>query len=344
MPRAFIAVLAYLLAAMIGVIDYVTGTEVSVSVFYVLPVSVAAWFLSKWEGLGVSLASAIIWFAADVLVSRSYSHPVVPYWNALVMLGFFVSISLVISELKSSLERENRIARNIQSALMPTVMPKVEGVEFAATWLPASNVGGDCYDVIRLSDTQLALCIADATGHGVPAALLISNFQAALRFLSREYPSPGALCDLINKFMFRNFGPANLITLFYAVLDADKKQLVYANAGHTAPILVHADGSCAELSEGGVPLGAAPEFSYGEGAVALRDGDFVAMYTDGVIELRDKKGEMFGAPRLKDVVIRQCGRRAEAVRDSIVKAVNEYGLSYSEDDLTLLVLSVDHVR
>jgi len=156
-------------------------------------------------------------------------------------------------------------AREIQQGLMPKEIPQMPGLEISGSWRPARVVGGDYFDV-TLSGSRLGLCIADVSGKGMPAALLMSNLQAVFRALASDNTSPKELTEKANRVMWRNTTEANFITFFYARLDAEARMLQYTNAGHNAPILTRTDGTQMRLEEGGVILGAFQESAYGQGA------------------------------------------------------------------------------
>jgi hypothetical protein len=332
--------LSFLLVMATGIIDYLTGSEASISIVYILPVSLASWMISRRSGIIMSIASAIVWYLADLLCSPSYSSPIVPFWNALVMFGFFAGAALTLSALRASLQREVALAREIQERFLPQQMPTIPGLDLTSAWLPARVVSGDYYDVIRIRENLVGFCIADVSGHGMHAALLMSNFQAAFRLFASKNPRPQVLCSRLNEFVSANSSEESFITFFYGVLDTKTHSLAYANAGHNNPILVRAGGSTHELEDGGIPLGMTDGFSYKEGNLQLLLGDLLLLYTDGVIELSDRSGAMFGVERLRDLLLEHRTAGAAAVRDSIMNAVDRFGEGNLEDDVTLLVLSL----
>jgi phosphoserine phosphatase RsbU/P len=288
----------------------------------------------------MSIASAVVWYLADFLCSPSYSSPLVPFWNALVMFGFFAGAALTLSALRVSLEHDNSLARKIQSGLLPKQMPAVPGLDITSTWLPARIVSGDYFDVLKIGNDLVGFCIADVSGHGMHAALLMSNFQAAFRLLASTNTAPKGLCSSLNEFVITNLGPENFITFFYGVLDTTTNFLVYTNAGHNHPMLVRGDCTTIELCEGGIPLGMMGDFIYEEGKVRLVPGDLLVLYTDGMVELTDRSGEMLSRERLRDLLLQHRGVGAFGVRDPIMKAVAKFSPSNLEDDVTLLVLSL----
>ena len=236
--------------------------------------------------------------------------------------------------------QEYEEAREIQQGLMPKEIPQIPGLEISGSWRPARIVGGDYFDVFKFSESRLGLCIADVSGKGMPAALLMSNLQAVIKALAAENTSPKELVEKANRVMWRNTTEAKFITLFYALLDVDGKTVRYANAGHNAPILTREDGAQVRLEEGGLILGVFQERAYEQGEIEVRPGDRLVMFTDGVSEAVDGEGEEFGEERLAEAS--RSGRQlsAEALHHCLLDRVTEFCGGEFEDDATVLVVAV----
>jgi phosphoserine phosphatase RsbU/P len=228
-------------------------------------------------------------------------------------------------------------ARTIQERLIPTALPEVPGYSIAAAWQPAHAVGGDYYDVLRLSEHTVAICIADVSGKGMPAALLMSNVQAALRAYASEGLAPAQLCDRLNAVVSSNTEADRFISLFYCVLDTTTGQLIYSNAGHNPPILVRADGSIARLECGGLVLGPLPDASFEQCETWINPGDRVLLFTDGVTEANNTGGEEFGDDRLIEAAIESRTLDADQARDAVMAAVVEFSGGAFSDDVTLVI-------
>jgi phosphoserine phosphatase RsbU/P len=237
-------------------------------------------------------------------------------------------------------EREIAEAKAIQERLIPREIPRLAGYEIASSWQSAGAVGGDYFDVLPLGKEALGLCIADVAGKGIPAALLMSNLQAAVRGLSSPSLAPDLLCNSLNSLVWKNTHTDRFITLFYAQLDGPARRLLYANAGHNAPIVVHADGSHERLQEGGGVLGVFAEQSYGLGTVRLAPGDRVVLFTDGVTEACNPVGEEFGEMRLLSLLEEHRALPAGEIQRKIDAAISEFSGGHRTDDATLLVLAV----
>ena len=237
--------------------------------------------------------------------------------------------------------RELSEALRIQQRLLPQQVPQVDGYELAVSWQPASGVGGDCFDAIRFSESRLALTIADVVGKGIPAALLMSNLQAAVRAFASEAAEPRALCSQVNRILCGNIAEGRFISFFYCVLDAVTGVLTYSNAGHYLPLLVHAEGGVERLEAGGPVLGVIPTAEYQQSHVTLSAGDRLILFTDGLTEARDARVDEFGEPRLIEAAVRHRACSAPALQARLADAVATFTGGRLHDDATLIVLAAD---
>jgi len=196
-----------------------------------------------------------------------------------------------------------RVARQIQQALLPKDLPRFPGYELSGYYQPAREVGGDFYDFLELEDGRLGVVVGDATGHGVPAALVMANTQSVLRAVAqREGFTPGQALVEANEVLFTYIPPNMFVTCFYAILEPQSGRLHYANAGHDLPYLRHHGGDADELRARGMPLGLMPGMSYEEKETTLAPGEGVLFYSDGLVEAHNPHREMFGFPRLRELV------------------------------------------
>lgn len=237
-------------------------------------------------------------------------------------------------------EQERAEAHAIQQGLLPQIIPQRAGYEIAGAWQPALSVGGDYYDVLAFDDGALGLCIADVAGKGLPAALLMSNLQAAVRGLAAPSLAPGALCQRLNALVCHNTTNDRFITFFYAELDVPSRTLRYSNAGHNPPIVLHGDGSHDRLQEGGGVLGIFPQQSFSTGSARLAAGDRVILFTDGVTEAHEADGEEFGEDRLLQLLREHPSASPAALQEKILGAAAAFSRGHWHDDATLLVLAV----
>src|SRR3984957_12257301 len=237
--------------------------------------------------------------------------------------------------------RELEEARAIQEGFLPKSIPQMAGYEISGTWQPARIVGGDYFDVIAFGGDAMGLCIADVAGKGMPAAMLMSNLQAAVRGLASGEIMPDGLCSRLNALIYQNIRSDRFVTFFYAHLDRGSRELRYANAGHNAPIVVHRDGSHERLEEGGGVLGVFAIQPYSMSVVKLEAGDRVVLFTDGVTEACVPNGEEFGEARLLRLVEENRSESAQEVQKIILKAAGEFSEGNWHDDATVLVLAVE---
>jgi sigma-B regulation protein RsbU (phosphoserine phosphatase) len=238
-------------------------------------------------------------------------------------------------------QRELEEARRIQRTLLPAVLPQMDGFELAASWQPASGVGGDCFDAIRFSSQRLALSIADVVGKGIPAALLMSNLQAAVMAFATEAARPEELCERVNTILCGHISEGRFISFFYCVVDSEVGSLTYANAGHFPPALIKADGTLIRLTSGGPVLGVLPAGTYESGSVGFGPGDRLILYTDGITEARSDTDEEFGDDRLLSMALEHRACSAPALQARLVDAVATFTGRRFTDDATLIVLAAD---
>jgi serine phosphatase RsbU (regulator of sigma subunit)/predicted ester cyclase len=248
---------------------------------------------------------------------------------------------------RERVEQELRVARGIQEASLPKEVPALEGWQINPYYQPAREVGGDFYDFHLLSEGRLGVVVGDATGKGVPAALVMSTSCGMLQAVSQalDSSSPGEILEQVNETLFARIPPNMFVTCFYAILDPRSGRLVYANAGHDLPYLRRRGGDCEELRARGMPLGLMPGMSYEDKGVALEAGEAAFFYSDGLVEAHDPKGEMFGFPRLRELVAEHAAEERsleEALLEELYSFVGE-GWE-QEDDITLLTLRCSTTR
>jgi serine phosphatase RsbU (regulator of sigma subunit)/ketosteroid isomerase-like protein len=235
-------------------------------------------------------------------------------------------------------EHELRVAWRIQQASLPEEVPKLEGWQISPYYQPAREVGGDFYDFHLLSEGRVGLVVGDATGKGVPAALVMSTTCGMLRLAAQSYSSPGEMLQRVNEALFPYVTANMFVTCFYAILDPKRGSLTYSNAGHDLPYLRRRGGDCEELRARGMPLGLMPQMSYEEKEIVLEEGEAALFYSDGLVEAHDPKGEMFGFPRLR-VLMAEHGEEGSLGEFLMEELYSFAGEGWEqEDDITLLTL------
>ncbi len=236
-------------------------------------------------------------------------------------------------------QRELEDARLIQRGLLPTVVPRIGGIDLAVTWQPANGVGGDCFDTLTFG-RSLGVSIADISGKGLPAALLMSNLQAAVRAFAQESAEPASVCASVNRLLCRNMASGRFATFCYARVEPDAGRIVYSNAGHNPPLVVRAGSVTSPLSEGGMVLGIFPENVYAQAEVAIAPGDRVVFYTDGITEARNPEGDEYGEERLAAAAIAARALPVEEIKDALFADVTAFCRGKFEDDATLIVVGL----
>lgn len=235
-------------------------------------------------------------------------------------------------------QRELEDARLIQRGLLPTTAPQVAGIDVGVAWQPANGVGGDCFDMLAFGNA-LGVSIADIAGKGLPAALLMSNLQAAVRAFAHESASPASICGSVNRLLCRNMASGRFATFCYARVEPAAGRIVYSNAGHNPPLLIHPDGSVAHLSQGGMVLGVFEDTPYEQAEIPLAAGDRLVFYTDGITEARSGEEE-YGDERLTALAVNIRAQSPEAMKDAVLADVNQFTGGRFDDDATLIVVAI----
>lgn len=237
-------------------------------------------------------------------------------------------------------EAELKAAHEIQAHLLPHELPQMKPFQVACAWEPARSVGGDYFDVLALGPDQLGICIADVSGKGITAALLMANLQAAVRAFAPVSSGPGALCSKLNEVLCGSIAPGKFVTFFYAVIDREQLILHFENAGHSSPIVLRGDETKI-LTEGGTVLGLFPKSIYEERQFALNPGDCLLLTTDGVTEAANEHDEEFGNERVIASARAARSLGAQGIRTRILDDVTHFCKGNFHDDASLIVLTVD---
>jgi len=236
---------------------------------------------------------------------------------------------------------ELEVARQVLNGLLPSEAPKLDGFDIAAIIEPAYEVGGDYFDYIPLGNERWALAMADVSGKGAPAALVVAAMRATLYALAKRELALRAIIQRANEFIHASTGPkAKYVTLFYAVLDAHARRFLYINAGHLPPIVLRRDGEVELLRSGGFPLGFFDNPRYFEQFVQLQAGDMVCLYTDGITEATSAGDEEYGRKRLIATLREQqkISASASATCHAVLRDVTRFADGAHGDDATVLVL------
>jgi predicted ester cyclase len=272
--------------------------------------------------------------SADIPATERELSP--PFWDVLTRNLTWYSRAAEAME-RERIEQELQVARQIQQQLLPEATPQLDGWELTTYYEPAREVGGDFYDFLELEDGRVGLVVGDATGKGMPAALLMASARSTLRAVAQGSESPGDVLRRANDPLATDIPTNMFVTCLYAILDPTSGHLVYANAGHDLPYL-HRNGDAEELRARGMPLGLMPGMGYEEKETVLHSGQTALLYSDGLVEAHDPAGEMFGFPRLRELVAEHGAEKA--LGDSLLEELYSFvGEGWEqEDDITLLTL------
>jgi sigma-B regulation protein RsbU (phosphoserine phosphatase) len=330
------------------------------------------WMLFAWAEFCVIPPMFVIATAVGFLLFGP-AHMSPPFWRYVatgwkvpaLMCFLFGAAYNFHRQTRESLERRNRVlqeavdseiagremqeqdlerAREIQQALLPKEIAQVPGFEVVAAWEPARLVGGDYYDVIRLSDTKLAICIADVVGKGVSAALLMANVQATVRAYASETAAPAWLCTRVNEILCSNLASDKFVTLFYGILDAESRTVRYSNAGHLPPVQVHASGRAEQLTAGGAVLGVFRDWQYEDTVAHLESGDRLLLLTDGITEATRADGEEFGEAGILEAVRAGAHLSPSDLKAHLLAEVNRFCNCQLHDDATLLLIAAGEAK
>jgi predicted ester cyclase len=278
------------------------------------------------------------WVFTNIFINRVCEGKIVEEWSADTITPFLEVLTQEIRE-RERVEQELRVARIIQQAALPKEVPELEGWEISPLYRPAREVGGDFYDFFELEDGRVGVAVGDATGKGVPAALVVTATYSMLRAVAQALGSfsPGEVLAQVNETLLARIPQNMFVTCFYAILEPTSGHLVYANAGHDLPYL-HRNGEAKELRARGMPLGLMPKMRYEKKEIILHSGEAALLYSDGLVEAHDPAGDMFGFPRLRALIAEHGKERS--LGDLLLEELYTFtGERWEqEDDITLLTL------
>jgi len=263
-----------------------------------------------------------------------------PWENGLLLEKLHTQVAQVRAQRRAQRQREDELreAREIQDRLLPKKLPDIADYEIAGMTQPVRFVGGDYYNVVRISEQHTVLCIADVAGKGMPAALLMSSLQAALKPLMWQKLAPRELCRRLNRILCDLTPVGKFISFFYAVLDSKEHRLTYCNAGHNPPILVRAKGMSTELNAAGAVLGQFPDWVYEQSDVQLKSGDKLLVFTDGLVDACLAEEETFGEHGVVRVARENPGASAAELMGLLMQAASQHCGGHFQDDASMIVL------
>jgi phosphoserine phosphatase RsbU/P len=245
---------------------------------------------------------------------------------------------------KKKLEEQIRIAKDVQSSLLPAHAPEIEGYELAGICIPTYDIGGDYYDYIKLDENNLAIIIADVSGDGIPAALIMAAFRAMFRNQLKLIKEPAEIMNLLNQQIPEVSRKRDFITAFYGKLNYREHKFTFTNSGQNPPVLLRVNGQMELLEAGGPSLNILRDAKFISSEVNLAPGDQIIFYTDGVTEVFNLEAKEFGFDKLKEIILKLKDASAAAIINEIVSATKNFsGSKLFRDDFTLVVLKRKYV-
>jgi serine phosphatase RsbU (regulator of sigma subunit) len=340
-----------LAVAAVGYTDWIVVANISLGYLYVLPIALSGlvnpWPFTVVLAVVCTVLQDIFGPPADSLHLRIL-HNVVGVAGFLIV-GFLVTqiarqrdrLAAEVRTQRDAYERDLVLASQVQRRVLPKP-PILPGFELAGAMHPARLLGGDYYDFFEISEDVVDVVIADVSGKGAAAALLMPSLALALRSRARELSGPAAIIKDLDESLKQITNSATFVTIFYARLRATTRTLEYACGGHNPPLLMRPKtGACWMLEESGPIVGILPDAQFSNTVVPLEEGDILTCFTDGVTEQENERGEEFSVERLKVLVSREQGEPASVAVAEIAEAVSSYaGTREQSDDLTVVVVKV----
>ncbi len=283
-------------------------------------------------------------FLGERITKQSYSEADIEFIYSVGSLAI-ISIEnkrLFLEELeKQKMEEELELAREIQQNLLPQTLPRYSNFDLAAINMSSKQVGGDYYDVIALDDDRFCVAIADVSGKGAPASLLMANIQAFLQVICRQDLNIVESTALINDLISANTSDGRFITFFWAAINNEEKKMTYVNAGHNHPLLIR-NGEIKKLNKGGMILGVMETtIPYDSETIDLQLDDVIVLFTDGISEAMNKESEEFSDERLEENSVKLSSFSAKEILDGIKNEVTDFTKGASQsDDITMVILKV----
>jgi serine phosphatase RsbU (regulator of sigma subunit) len=340
------------------ILDYVSGNEVSASLFYLIGIAVAAWFVGQGTGLVLALLSALAWGVTVHVVGPAFSKASVFYWNLGVELAIYVTTAVALARIhsgllqerqlaaqvnlvKDALERETQAVGDLQREMLPRSLPEVRGYEWQIHYTTSTRAGGDYYDFFSLPEGRIGVLLGDAAGHGAQAAVLMAMMRVLLHTTSEALTVPDQVLARLGQQLAKTVPGGRFATACYAVLEPTSGRLDFSLAGHPPPLVLRGDdGGLQELPlRGGPPLGLFPDSLFEAGATTIRPGDTLILYTDGLTEGMSPTQELFGEDRLAEALEGAGSLPLVELRNRVLARLDAHTAGAArEDDLTLLML------
>lgn len=351
LPKWLVIAANIAIVVSLGIWDYAVGQEVSFFVFYILPVLIVSWFVSRRAGVIVSAVCAFMWFVDDVVGRAPRVHPAIAYWQVAMNFVLFVLITHMFALLKNALEREKirdqqkykremEIAREVQLRLFPQFRPSLRTLQYSSVCRAAQDVGGDYYDFFLTGNHRMAMALGDVSGKGLSAALLMATLCGIVRSQTVQFgESIEAMTTEMSRLLYTSTHANRFVSLFLALYDDVSRTVMYVNAGHNPPILFrHNSNEVLRLKTCGMVLGIVPSTKYRKECIQMAAGDVLVCFTDGLTEAVNSNNEEFSEDRVIEIVTKNSEASPEDLRDLILSELDRFvGKAAQHDDLTFIV-------
>ncbi|MFA5403882.1 MAG: PP2C family protein-serine/threonine phosphatase [Ignavibacteria bacterium] len=355
LPRYLTFIFSVFIVIIFGFLDYITGTDFSFYIFYVIPVLFIVWFAGKKYGIALCLVCLVPWYIDTFFLREIEIKYSTLVWNIIVEFSFFAILIFSVSALRKAIEkqeeaekkkisRELEIAKEVQQKLFPQVSPEIKCVSYCGLCEPAEAIGGDYYDYFRINKNETAFAIGDIAGHGLSSALLMAGLVGFVRSNAIMYNEDLKIfMDKVNKLMCESTDGSKFATFFYSVYNCETNMLRFVNAGHNPPLLYKSKTkSFEELKTDGFIIGGISNFKYEDASVKLDGEDLLLYYTDGITEYFNQKEEQFGVDRLKNTVEKYFDLPPKDICNKIIEEVKAYSNGIPQaDDMTLLTIKIN---
>jgi serine phosphatase RsbU (regulator of sigma subunit) len=343
-------VVVVLAIAAVAYTDWIVVDNISLGYLYVLPIALSA--LVNRLPLTIALA-VLCTFLQDLFGDTDSPH--VRIVRSIIGLAGFLIVGFLVTLIarqrerlaaevkrqRDEYERDLTLASQVQQQVLPKP-PLIPGLELAAAMQTARLLGGDYYDFFQISDTVVDVVIADVSGKGAAASLLMPSLAIALRLRARELSGPAAILKDLDNVLKQITNPATFVTMFYARFNPTLRTLEYASGGHNPPLLLRTGtGESLLLEEAGPIMGILPDAQFSNTTLTLEPGDILTLFTDGITEQENEGGDEFSLDRLKKIIVSREAEPAATIIADIVEAVSTFaGTKEQSDDLTVLVAKV----
>jgi serine phosphatase RsbU (regulator of sigma subunit) len=356
--RAILIVASVILLVAAFGCDVLTGSEVASSLFYVVAVLFGSWFVGERLGRVLAALSVVCWWMAYRIAAKPFTHASTLYWNLLAELTIYLIVAVAVAQTRlaldrlrstaqqlaiarDALEKETRAVGDLQREMLPHEPPSVPGYTWETAYITSTRAGGDYYDFLRAPDGRVGIVVADASGHGAPAAVLM----AMLRVLIHGEPlAPGAperLLARVNAQLAGAMAPGRFVTACLAWLEPYSGRIVYSLAGHPPPWIVRGGAHRPErlAACGGPPLGLFGDTHFERGEALLWPGDTLVFHTDGLTEAMGPTHELYGESRLARSLAVADGQDLFSMRTTVLASVDRHRAGAALlDDLSLLLV------